>query len=40
MGVVAFIKTYADDAFKIQINGAGKKIQIKYLDYNWSLNGR
>jgi hypothetical protein len=39
-GIVNFFLKYADDDFKISLNALGKKVKVKYLDYDWSLNGK
>ena len=38
--VIGFFIKYADDSLKKQLQARGKSIQVKYLDYDWSLNGR
>lgn len=37
--VVAFFLKYARPDLKAQIKARGKEIRVKYLDYDWSLNG-
>lgn len=36
-GVLGFFKQYADGQLKIRLNNSGK-INVKYLEYDWSLN--
>ena len=38
--VIGFFIQYADDPLKKQLQARKDKIKIKYLDYDWSLNGR
>jgi hypothetical protein len=38
--IPAFFKKYADDELKKQLSEKSKDIKVKYLDYDWSLNGR
>lgn len=33
-----FIRQYATDEFKKKLDGAGPKIKLSYLDYDWTLN--
>lgn len=33
-----FIRQYADAEFKKELDGAGPKIKLSYLDYDWTLN--
>jgi hypothetical protein len=37
--VVAFFMEYADSGLKEGLTAGGGKIKVKYLDYDWSLNG-
>lgn len=37
--IIGFIETYAQKDFKGLLNSPKKKIKIKYLDYDWALNG-
>ena len=38
--VVGFFYTYAHEALKKQLEDNKGKISIKYMDYDWSLNGK
>ena len=38
--IPAFIKKYADNELKKQLSEKSGDIKVKYLDYDWSLNGR
>lgn len=38
--VIGFFIKYADDPLKKQLMTRQNKIKVKYLDYDWSLNGR
>jgi len=38
--VIGFFIQYADDPLKKQLQEQQDRIKIKYLDYDWSLNGR
>ncbi len=38
--IPAFFKKYADDELKKQLLQKSGDIKVKYLDYDWSLNGR
>ena len=38
--VVGFFLKYAQEDLKKQLEGVRDKIKIKYLDYDWSLNGK
>jgi hypothetical protein len=38
--IPAFLKKYADDELKRQLSEKSGDINVKYLDYDWSLNGR
>lgn len=38
--VVDFIKQYADEPLLQQIESAGVDISVKYLPYDWTLNGK
>ena len=37
--VIGFFMTYAKKDLKKELEAKGSKIKIKYLDYDWSLNG-
>ena len=39
-GVVPFIRSYAQGEFKKQLEKRKDRIRVKYLDYDWSLNGK
>ena len=39
-GIANFFLKYAADDFKISLKALGKKVKVKYLDYDWSLNGK
>lgn len=36
--IIAFFEAYAEDELKQRLNGLKERINVKYLDYNWSLN--
>jgi hypothetical protein len=36
---VAFYRTYAKGELRKQLDAKGDRIKVKYLDYDWSLNG-
>jgi hypothetical protein len=38
--IPAFFKKYADDGLKKQLPKKSGDIKVKYLDYDWSLNGQ
>jgi len=38
--VIGFFIQYADDPLKKQLQARQDHIKVKYLDYDWSLNGR
>jgi hypothetical protein len=38
--IVGFFQTYAQGALKQELDSSGEKIEVKYLSYDWSLNGR
>jgi L-rhamnose mutarotase len=38
--VIGFIIQYADEPLKKQLQAQQDRIKVKYLDYDWSLNGR
>jgi hypothetical protein len=38
--IVGFFKKYAKGDFKERLNKQGGDIEVEYLDYDWSLNGR
>jgi hypothetical protein len=38
--VVGFFSKYAEWDLKKQLESKGQKIKVKYLDYDWSLNGK
>ena len=37
--ILGFYRQYAQGDLKSRLEAAGHKIQIKYMDYDWSLNG-
>jgi hypothetical protein len=37
--VVGFFLRYAEGNLKEGLEASGKKVKVKYLDYNWGLNG-
>ncbi len=37
--VVGFIKRYADEPLKTELEKRSSNLKIKYLEYDWSLNG-
>jgi hypothetical protein len=37
--VVGFYLTYAQDDLKRKLEAARSRIKIRYMDYDWSLNG-
>lgn len=38
--VISFFLKYAEGALKRRLTAARGKLKVKYLDYDWSLNGR
>jgi len=38
--VIGFFLKYADDSLKNQLQERKDRIKVKYLDYDWSLNGK
>jgi hypothetical protein len=38
--VVGFFIRFADEGTKEQLTANRDKIKVKYLDYDWSLNGK
>jgi hypothetical protein len=38
--VIGFFIKFADDSLKKQLQARKDEIKVKYLDYDWSLNGR
>ena len=38
--VVGFFLKYAREGLKKQLEGGKSKIKVKYLNYDWSLNGK
>ena len=39
-GILNFFLKYAKDDFKQELKKHSSKVEIKYLDYDWSLNGK
>jgi len=37
--IVGFIRRYADEAMKTEFEKRSSDLKVKYLDYDWSLNG-
>jgi hypothetical protein len=39
-GVVDYIRRFARGAFRTRLEAAGADVDVEYLDYDWSLNGK
>lgn len=37
--ILGYVRSYTRENLARQIDGASKTVKIKYLDYDWSLNG-
>lgn len=38
--VVGFVRRYAEGNFRVELEGKNERVQVEYLDYDWSLNGK
>ncbi len=38
-GMIRFVRKYIRPEWKARIDSAGDKLSIRYVDYNWALNG-
>lgn len=38
-GIVAFIRRHADERFRHALDQAGERLELRFLKYDWSLNG-
>ena len=38
--IPGYVRSYAKGDFAAQLDKAGKSVNVKYLDYDWSLNGK
>jgi len=39
-GIVGFFKQYAEGDLRSRLQKRGGEIEVEYLDYDWSLNGK
>jgi hypothetical protein len=37
--IVSYFRKYAEGSLKKELDAKGDRIKVKYLDYDWTLNG-